>query len=327
MNPYLIVRKLVQGVSLVLLMAVVLYVIFRLMPGDPAELFLLGTRGGNASHQELLSLQNQLGLSGGKWSLHNFEVYMVDVLTFNFGYDFDRATTVAQLLDTAVPYTLLLLGTATVVAYAVGLPLGVVTTELRGKRSEGALVTGGLVVNSIPYFILAILLYLYFVVAYPLAPVRSIFPFHELTSPSWGHFVDIASHLALPVATLAVIEAGANLLTMRAAMVSVLGEDFILTARAKGVPEGSIMFRHAARNAMIPVSTRMALEFALVASGAVITEIIYSYPGVGYLTFNAIQMEDYPLAEGALFIISLIVIVTYCALDFLHAWLDPRIRL
>ncbi len=327
MNPYLAVRKVIQAVSLVLLMAVFLYVIFRLMPGNPAQLFLFGARNGRASAQELSTLENQLGLSGGKWSVTGFERYMYDMFTFQFGYDYDKATPVWTLLSTALPYTLLLLGIATLIGYVVGIPLGVVATTFRGKRSEAGLVTTGLVLNSIPYFILAILLYLYFVVYFRLSPPSAAFPLSDVTSASWAHFVTVLTDLALPLTTLAVIEAGAYLLTMRAAMVSVLGEDFILTAKAKGVPEGSIMFRHAARNAMIPVSTRMALEFALVTSGAVITEIIYSYPGIGFLIYNAILNLDYPLAEGALFIISLIVILTYSALDFIHAWLDPRIRL
>ncbi len=327
MNPYLIARKVVQVVSLVLLMAVLLYVIFRLMPGNPVDIFLASAKHTNATAAEKQALLAQLGLQGGKWSVTGFERYMVDMFTLNFGYDYFRQTPVWTLLATALPYTLILLGSATAISYAVGLPLGVVATSARGKASEGAIVTSGLILNSIPYFILAVLLYLYFVIYDPIAPVRATFPLSDLTQLTAAHLTTVVMNLALPITTLAVIEAAANLLTMRAAMVSVLGEDFILTARAKGVPEGSIMFRHAARNAMIPVSTRMALEFALIASGAVITEIIYSYPGVGYLIFYAIQNLDYPLAEGALFIISLIVILTYSTLDFIHAWLDPRIRL
>ncbi|MEM2058975.1 MAG: ABC transporter permease, partial [Thermoproteota archaeon] len=134
-------------------------------------------------------------------------------------------------------------------------------------------------------------------------------------------------YLFLPLVTLIVIEGASHLLTTRAAMVSTLGEDFIMTARAKGVREGNIMFHHAARNAMIPISTRMALELALLMSGAVVVEIIFSYPGIGHLLYNATLELDYPLAEGALFIISLVTIITYSLVDFIHAWLDPRIKL
>jgi peptide/nickel transport system permease protein len=327
MNIYLIVRKVVQVIALVLIMAVILYVIFRLMPGNPAELFLAGAKSKDTSPEALHDLESQLGLVGGKWNYQGFIKYMEDVLTLNFGYDYYRDTTVWQLITSAIPYTLILIGSATVLSYVVGLPLGIVSIWLRGKRSEGGIVTGGLILNSIPYFILAIVLYLYFVLYFRLEPVRSVFPISDITHPSLANFGFVVAALTLPLATLALIFAAGNLLTMRAAMVSVLGEDFILTARAKGVKDSSIMFRHAARNAMIPVSTRMALDFATVASGAVITEIIYSIPGIGNLTYQAILTLDYPLAEGALFFLALIVIFAYSAVDFIHAWLDPRIQL
>jgi len=326
MNIYLVMRKVVQTVALVLLMAVLLYVIFRLMPGNPAELFIISSRH-QATAQQLDSLEKQLGLAGGKWNFTNFLTYMADILTFKFGYDYYNGRSVWSEILTALPFTLLLLGTATVASYVFGLPLGIVTTWFRGKKTEGVLVTSGLVLNSIPYFIFAILLFLYFVVAFKLAPVASSFPFSDVTSPSWSNFVTVAGALALPMTTLVVIGAAGNLLVMRAAMVSVLGQDFILTARAKGVSEGAIMFRHAARNAMIPVSTQMALNFALIVSGAIITEIIFSVPGLGNLTYQAVVNLNYPLAEGAFFVISLVTILAYAGIDFIHAWLDPRIQI
>lgn len=327
MNVYLIARKVVQVVALVLVMAAVLYIIFRLMPGNPAQIFLFGARTHGSSAQQLQRIESQLGLTGGKWNYRNFLIYMGDILTFNFGYDYFRQTTVWQLIIQALPYTLLLIGSATVLSYIIGLPLGIVSIWTRGKKSEGTLVSGSLILNSVPYFILAILLYLYFVAYYRLEPVRSVFPIADLTHPTLSSLGYVAAALTLPMATLALIGASGNLLTMRAAMVSVLGSDFIMTARAKGVTEGGIMFHHAARNAMIPVSTQMALNFALVASGAVITEIIYSIPGIGNLTYQAILNLDYPLAEGTLFFLALIVIGAYSLIDFIHAWLDPRISL
>ncbi len=327
MNPYLMARKAIQIVVLTVLMAVILFVIFRLMPGNPAELFLIGAKGKNLSKHELAAIEASLGLSGGKWNFDNFLIYMKDMFTFNFGYDYYRQESVWQVVSTAMPYTLLLLGTAAVLSFVFGLPIGIVATWVRGKRSEGLINTASLVLNSIPYFVLAILLYLYFVAYYRLFPVRSGFTSYYLTHISLSDIEYVLYHMALPLISLIIIETAAHILTMRAAMVSVLGEDFITTARAKGVPERAIMFHHAARNAMIPVSTRMALEFALLTSGAVIVEIIFSWPGIGHKLYNATLLEDYPLSEGALFVISLIVILVYSTLDFIHAWIDPRISL
>ncbi len=327
MNPYLLARKVIQIIVLILVMAVVLFVIFRLMPGNPAELFLIGAKGKNLPPGELKAIEASLGLSGGKWSFAGFLIYMKDMFTFNFGFDFYRQESVMQVISSAMPYTLLLLGTAAVLSFVFGLPIGIIATWMRGKRSEAAINTSSLLLSSIPYFVLAIMLYVYLVAYFRIFPVRSGFPEYYLTHFTIANAEYVMYKMALPLLSLVFIEIAAHVLTMRAAMVSVLGEDFITTARAKGVPEKTIMFHHAARNAMIPISTRMALEFALLTSGAVIVEIIFSWPGIGHKLYDATLTEDYPLSEGALFVISLIVILVYSALDFIHAWIDPRISL
>lgn len=327
MNPYLIVRKVIQDAILVVLMAVVLFVVYRLMPGNPAELLLFGAKKAGLSPQRLLAVEAQLGLLGGKWNFANFIIYMKDMFTFNFGYDYFRSLSVWAIIESALPFTLLLFGFAAVVSFLIGIPLGILTSWFRGTKKEGSLVSSGTILNAIPFFVLAILLIVYFAAKYPVFPVRSSFPLTYITQPSIPHIEKIIYYMALPTITLVVIEAAGHLLTTRAAMVGTLGEDFIMTAKAKGVTQGNIMFHHAARNAMIPISTRMALEFALLMSGAVVVEIIFSWPGMGHLLYNATLTLDYPLAEGALFVISLITIITYSMVDFIHAWLDPRIRL
>lgn len=327
MNPYLIIRKVIQDAILVVLMAVVLFVVYRLMPGNPAELLLFGAKKAGLSPQRLIAVEAQLGLIGGKWNFANFITYMKDMFTFNFGYDYFRSLSVWAIIESALPFTLLLFGFAAIVSFLIGIPLGILTSWFRGTKKEGSLVSSGTILNAIPFFVLAILLIVYFAAKYPVFPVRSSFPLTYITQPSIPHIEKIIYYMALPTITLVVIEAAGHLLTTRAAMVGTLGEDFIMTAKAKGVTQGNIMFHHAARNAMIPISTRMALEFALLMSGAVVVEIIFSWPGMGHLLYNATLTLDYPLAEGALFVISLITIITYSLVDFIHAWLDPRIRL
>ncbi len=327
MNGYLIARKIVQVVVLVLLMAVFIFIVFRLMPGNPAELFVRDLKGRAVTKAQITALEQQLGLYGGKWSLTDFLIYMRDMFTFNFGMDYYQQASVWGLIERAMPYTLLLLGSAAILSFVVGLPLGIEATWWRGRKKEAVAVTSSLVLNSIPFFVLAIILLLYLTIAVRLFPIRSTFPYSYFLQPSLPHVAAIIRDIALPLIVLLVVEAAGHLLTMRAAMISVLGEDFIQTARAKGVSEHSIMFHHAARNAMIPVSTRMALEFALLTSGAVIVGIIFSWPGIGPLIYQATLQEDYPFAEGAFFVISLIVILAYSVIDFVHAWLDPRISL
>ncbi len=328
MNPYLIARKIIQAVVLVVLTVILVYVIYRLMPGNPAELFLFSAKSKNISPAVQQHILESLGLAGGKWNFENFLIYLRDMFTFNFGYDYFQQQSVLQIIEYRMPYTLFLLGTAAAFSFIIGLPVGILATWFRGKKKEAAINTSSLILSSIPFFILGVLVYIYFVAYLKMFPVTSNFDFADLGQLYNPQIlIYVLQRIALPLITLIIVEAAGHVLTMRAAMVSILGEDFITTARAKGVPEGKIMFRHAARNAMIPVSTRMALEFALLTSGAVIVEIIFSYPGIGNQLFQATLLSDYPLSEGALFIIALVVISAYSIIDFVHAWLDPRISL
>jgi len=325
MNIYLLIRKVIQAITLAILLAVIIYIVYRLMPGNPAELFLFGAKHNGATEAEEKALLAELGLSGGKWNLMNFLIYMRDMFTFNFGYDYIRGETVWQIIDYAMPFTLILLGTALALSFIIGIPLGILTSWVRGKLSESISITVSLILNSIPFFILGVILYIYLVSYDHIFPVTSGFSNYYLYHITLHNLEYMLYKMSLPLITLVIIEAAAHVLTMRAAMVSTLGEDFILTARAKGVSEGSIMFHHAARNAMIPVTTRMALEFAGLTGGAVIVEILFSWPGIGHILYYATLTEDYPLSEGALFLISLVTIIAYVIIDYIHAWLDPRI--
>jgi peptide/nickel transport system permease protein len=174
--------------------------------------------------------------------------------------------------------------------------------------------------------VLAVLLYLYLIAYLHWFPVSGYFSFSDLEHPTIFSVLNVFRTIAIPLVSLFLIGAAGHLITMRATMVSILGEDFITTARAKGVREKDILRKHAARNALIPVSTRMALEFALILSGALIVDIIFSYPGIGYYLYEATLKEDYPLLEAATFMISVITIFAYLIIDYVHAWLDPRIR-
>lgn len=326
MNKYLLGRKILQGAILIILMALIIFIVYRLMPGNPGEIAIRSFKG-RITVQQKQAILASLGLAHGKWSLSDFLVYMKQMFTFNWGYDFQNPSqTVASIVFTALPYTLLLIGSTVLLSFVFGIPLGITATRLRGKRSEGALLTTSLVLTSIPYFILAILLFLYLAVYSSILPDNSNFTLNYLTNPTPAHLLYVAERIALPFISLIIVGATGHLLTMRASMVSVLGEDFITTARAKGVPEKSILRKHAARNALIPVTTRMALELALVISGAIIVGIIYNWPGLGLILYQAVLNEDYPLSEASAFIISLLTIFAYLITDYIHAWLDPRIK-
>lgn len=326
MNVYVMARKLLQGVILVILVAIIIFIVFRLMPGNPADLFLfsLKTKPTAAEKAHILA---SLGLTHGKWSYEDFITYMKDTFTGNYGRDYFYGENVWTIIATALPYTLVLVGTAAVLGWIIGIPLGITTTRLRNKKSETVILTSGLVLSSIPYLILAVVLFVYLIAYFGWFPNPANFSWTLLTYPTPYHLYTLIRTLILPLSTLFVIGAAGHLITMRATMVSILGEDFITTARAKGVPEKQILRKHAARNAMIPVSTRMALELALIVSGALLVDIVYSYPGIGWWLYEAVLHEDYPLSEAGTFMISIISVVAYLIIDYIHAWLDPRIRI
>lgn len=324
LNPYLVVRKVIQDVVLVIFILIILYIVFRLMPGSPVDLFLHGLKHPTAADK--LRIEKELGLAGGKFSLSGFIIYLKDMITFHFGDDYYTGESVIFMISQALPYTLLLFGVAAVLSFVIGLPLGIYTSFLKGKKSEGGVISTATILNSIPFFVLAIVVWVYLAAYLKIFPITAVFPLRYITHPSLGTLKVVAYDYAMPILTLTAIESMGHLLTMRAAMVSVLGEDFITTAEAKGVKRKNIMLHHAARNAMVPMSTRMALEFAFLMSGAVIVEVIFGIPGMGTALYESTLKEDYPFAEGALFIISLIVILTYSIVDFIHAWIDPRIK-
>jgi len=328
MNVYLLARKVVQDVVLILFVVVILYILLRLMPGNPAELFIHSLK--HPTPTAIAAIYKEYGINPkNKFSLTEFEIYFKDMFTFNFGVSFaNRNDTVISLISAALPYTLIIFGMAAIISFVIGIPLGILTSFLHGKKSESPILVTSTILNSIPFFALAIIVFLLFAVYYPIFPLQVSFyriaPF--LSAPTLPGFGQMMFYFAMPIITLVAIEIMGHLLTMRSIMVSVLGEDFITTARAKGVKESTIMFRHAARNAMIPESTRMALEFALLMGGAVVTEIIFGVPGMGRLLYTNTLNENYPVIQASLFILSLVTIIAYSLVDYVHSWLDPRVR-
>jgi peptide/nickel transport system permease protein len=328
MNPFIVVRKVLQAVFLILFVVVILYVLLRLMPGNPAALYIHSLK--HPTPTAIAAIYKEYGINPkNKFSLTEFIIYFKDMFTFNFGVSFsDRSATVLSLIDSALPYTLIIFGVAAVGSFIIGIPLGILTAFLRKKKPEAPIMATATILNSIPFFAMAIMVYILLVVIYPVFPTTVA---HFRIAPLFSHptlalFDKMLYYFAMPIITILFIEVMGHLLTMRSIMVSTLGEDYIKTAKAKGVKESRIMFHHAARNAMVPESTRMALEFAFLMSGAVVTEIIFGVPGMGRLLYTNTLDENYPVIQAALFILSIIVIIAYSSIDFIHSWLDPRVK-
>ncbi len=252
-------------------------------------------------------------------------IFLKNMLTFDFGYSISFGRPVMDLLAERIPRTLLLFGLATIVAYIVGAILGTYIAWRRGGVADGTSVIVSLVFYNMPSFWLGLIflfIFAYILGWFPLAgyadPTSDLYAIH----PS----LDIAWHLFLPLMTLVLLTLAGTVLLMRTSMLDVIGENYILTAIAKGLKERTVMFKHAARNASLPLITSFVIAIAFSIGGAVVLEQVFSFPGIGFLYINALFQLDFPVAQATLYIISLMVLIGNLAADILYGYLDPRIR-
>jgi len=258
-----------------------------------------------------------------------FWYYLAGMLTGSFGNSFQTGRPVSSEIRERVGPTLLLFGTATIVSVLIGIGGGVLLAWFRGSRGEIAAIVSSLFFYSMPIFWFGIILL--FVFAYTLR----LFPFggiggvdsvgNSLTGVAWAG--DILWHMALPLANLVILNFAGYVLLMRNSLLEVLGEDFVTVARAKGLKERTVMYKHAARNAMLPVTTVTAIAMATVISGGVLTETIFSWPGMGFYFVARTLSQDFPAVQGAFFILALLTVLGNVVADVAYAYLDPRVRL
>jgi peptide/nickel transport system permease protein len=327
-RDYFLIR-LIHTIITLFIVIVLLFVIFRLMPGDPVK-FIIDPK---STPEQKALIANQLGLNK---PLHEqFFIYMQNTLSLNFGESFTTHRPVWKEISERLPYTLLLFGTAQIIGTILSILIGIVMAWYRGSKLEISGIVVALFFYSMPLFWFGLILQMVFFGWWKLNFGNELFPlggyggFDEGGSPLPfpGNVGDVLWHMALPLITLMVLGLAGGILLMRNAMLEVLGEDFITTARAKGLSERRVMMHHAARNAMLPVVTSVALSVSGVISGGVLTETVFSWPGMGLYLVQRTLQYDYPAVQGAFFILALVTILSNWVADILYAILDPRIRL
>ncbi|EAU62750.1 peptide ABC transporter, permease protein [Stigmatella aurantiaca DW4/3-1] len=233
---------------------------------------------------------------------------------------------VTEVIATGLGWTLLLSGIAVIIAFSLGTALGVVATWRRGGWLDSVMPPVLIFLGAFPYFWLAMVL------LYALGFVFGIFPLRHAYSDTLapalsGEFIfSVVQHMVLPVAAIVIASLGGWMLSMRSTMVGVLAEDYITMANAKGLSQKRIMFHYAARNALLPNITGFGMALGFVLSGSLLTEIVFSYPGQGYLLIQAVRNQDYPLMQGIFLTITLAVLAANLLVDVLYVWLDPRTR-
>ena len=258
-----------------------------------------------------------------------FWFYLGGMLTGSFGNSFQTGRPVSSEIRERVGPTLLLFGTATIVSVLIGIGGGVLLAWFRGSRGELAAIVSSLFFYSMPIFWFGIILLFVFAYTFRLFPfggIGGVDAFgNSLTGFAWVG--DVLWHMALPLANLVILNFAGYVLLMRNSLLEVLGEDFVTVARAKGLKERTVMYKHAARNAMLPVTTVTAIAMATVISGGVLTETIFSWPGMGFYFVARTLSQDFPAVQGAFFILALLTVLGNVVADVAYAYLDPRVRL
>jgi peptide/nickel transport system permease protein len=320
-----IARKVVQAFLTLVAILIFNFFLFRVWsPGDPVS-FLTRGQGFNISLEERAELIREYGLDKSTWG--QFTEYMRDTFTGKLGVSsFYQGESVMAIFLRFLTPTLLLIGISTILSMIIGIWMGIRSGWRRGSVFDRSSMFFSLVLYSMPEFWLGMLLLLLFSTALGWFPVGGRISTNVSELDTFGYVLDVANHLFLPVLTLTLGYLGEFYLLMRSSLLDVLGEDYITTARAKGVLERNVLNRHAVRNALLPTVTLIALSFGYVIGGAITVEVVFSYQGLGLLTYTAIVAKDYWLLQGLFLFFSVAVIVFNLTSDLVYGYLDPRVR-
>ncbi len=316
-------RRLIQIAIIFFVIITVLFLLFRLAPGDPISRMV----DPDMTSEDAEHLISQLGLDKplGKQYLY----YLKNFFTGNFGESFHYGQPVIEIIWARLPNTILLFTTAIILAALVGVFLGKIASWHKGKTTDTLLTIGALVTHTV--FLPWLGLILIWVFAYKMDwfPITGILSEEVWLDPDAGIFtklLDVLHHMILPLTTLFLVHFGSYLLIMRSSMLETLKEDYILTGRAKGLPEKVIRDHHAAPNAALPVVTSVGLSLAFSINGGALTETIFTWPGIGRELVMSVSQNDYPLAQACFLLIAIVVLISNLVVDTLYAYLDPRIR-
>jgi peptide/nickel transport system permease protein len=321
-----ILRRLLGAIPLLIGIATIIFFILRLAPGDPTTFYF----NPNIPPDVIEQLRRNLGLDQ---PLHiQYVRWLTSFFTGDFGYSFAQSRPVRDILMEALPNTLMLTGTALVLVFVIGILVGVLQAVKQYSIFDSASSVISLFFYSMPSFWLALMLMLVFSlkahqwgwpIALPPTGITSVdYEFMSAGEKVW----DRISHLILPVGTLTLALAAGVARYTRGQMLEVVRQDYIRTARAKGLPERTVIMKHALRNSLLPVITLLGLYLPFLFSGAVFIEVIFAWPGMGRIIVDAIFQRDYPLVMATSFVFAVIVVLGNLLADVLYAVADPRIR-
>jgi peptide/nickel transport system permease protein len=330
-----ILKRLLNLIPVLLGITLLVFILLHLIPGDPAQI-LAGTR---ATPEIVEGIREQLGLN--KPLPVQYLLFLGNLLHFNLGNSIMSGASIIQEIAIRWPATFELSLAAMLIALILGIPAGVLAAVRKNSAIDNLTMSGSLVGVSMPVFWLGLLLiYLFAVnwqwlppglrisqeVASSFKPLTGFYVLDALLQLNWKALKDVLAHLVLPALTLSTIPLAIIARITRSAMLEVLSQDYIRTARAKGVLERWVIFKHALKNALLPVVTIIGLQFGTLLSGAILTETIFSWPGIGFWIYDGILNRDYPVVQGGVIFVSISFVLINLLVDISYAFLDPRIQ-
>ena len=296
----------------------------RAMPGNAVEDIMSKFPDLNPPAYKALEAMLGVGHPGSMW--HQYTTYLDDVFHLNFGTDIiEYPAKVSTLLGQTIPWTLTLVGTATVIAFFLGTALGIIAGWRHGGWLDRVL-PGLMFLQAIPYFFLALILLDFLALNNHTFPIAQGYAGGLIPGWHWAFIGSAIYHSLLPAFTIVITSVAGWMLQMRNVMITTIGEDYVLAAQAKGLPNKRVVFTYAARNAILPQLQGFGLALGFVVSGAIIMEIVFSYPGIGLLLFNAVTSNDYPLMQAIFLVITFTVLLANLVVDVVIVFVDPRVR-
>jgi peptide/nickel transport system permease protein len=344
-----IIRRLISIIPTILGITVVVFMFLRLIPGDPAVAML----GEHATEENINSVREQFGLNRpvffDREALKNgdfkgffntqYFIYLGKLLHGDLGNSIHRRIPVAETLLTRFPATIELAFFSMFIAILVGVPVGIISAARRNSAIDSTTMVGSLIGVSVPIFWLGVMEIMLFAVILQwlpaggrldpnldLKPITNFYLIDSLITGNIPAFINAFQHIILPTIALATIPMAVIARMTRSSMLDVMQEDYVRTAHAKGVSERVVLYRHALKNAFLPIITIIGLQFGLLLAGAVLTETIFSWPGIGKWVYDSILARDYPIVQGGTLLIAFIFILINLVVDISYAFLDPRIH-
>ncbi len=306
-------RRLAGMMVVMIVVAAVVFVIARVIPGDPAAVML----GSAATPEDVAALRDRLGLD--QPLVAQFLIYLKQIVTLDLGDSIFLGRPVVTAMAERAELTGSLTVMAVGIAVAIGLPIGILSAALRGRALDRVSVGLAMFAASVPSFWIGLMLIKYLAVDARLFPVSGY-------GPPEATYLERLRHLVLPAIALGIPNSALILRFTRTSMLDVLGDDYVRTARAKGLSPFVVVMKHALRNALIPILTVIGLTTAVMIAGAIVTETVFGLPGIGNLIVSAVLRRDYPVIQGALLVVSGIYVLINLAVDLLYAVVDPRVR-